>query len=80
MSRTLRLVAVATVAALALTGCLRQEGTYVLQEDNTVDGNIVLATHDDYVEGDESSYDVAGITAAFIGGRVTSVSVAGALA
>ena len=57
MVRTIRVAAVAAFAALALSACLRQEATYVLQEDNTVDGNIVFAVHDDYTEGTTSGMD-----------------------
>ncbi|SEJ66782.1 LppM family (lipo)protein [Demequina mangrovi] len=43
MSRTLRTLALAVVATLTLSGCLKMEMSFTLHEDDTVDGSIVMA-------------------------------------
>ncbi|WP_062389089.1 LppM family (lipo)protein [Demequina iriomotensis] len=43
MSRTLRTLALAVVATLALSGCLRMEMSFTLHEDDTVDGAMLIA-------------------------------------
>lgn len=43
MRRTLRTAAVAAVALLSLSGCLKMEMAFTLHEDETVDGSIVMA-------------------------------------
>ena len=43
MRRTLRTAALAAVALLSLSGCLKMEMQFTLHEDDTVDGSIVMA-------------------------------------
>ncbi len=43
MSKALRTASLAIVTALALSGCLKMEMNYTLNEDDTVDGSIVMA-------------------------------------
>lgn len=49
MRKKLAAVAAATLATLALTGCIRQSAYYYIQSDDTVDGTIYMAVHEDYV-------------------------------
>lgn len=49
-SRRLGAVCVAVVAALALTGCLRQTASYTVSADDTVSGRIYKALHLDYID------------------------------
>lgn len=50
MTRTLRILGVATIATLALAGCLKTDAEFTIKENNTVDGTIYLATDKDNLD------------------------------
>ncbi len=79
MSKKTALVAIAVLAVLALAGCVREDGTYVLNEDNTVDGTIVLAMAIDETNPTPppSMFDAADIASGFAHATVTNLGQPG---
>ncbi len=79
MSRRISLAALAVIGVFALTGCLREDGTYILNEDNTVDGTIVLAIDTDYVDPTTptSPFDAPAVAAGFLHSTVTDLGEPG---
>lgn len=74
MSRNFKVAALTFAAAMALAGCMRQEGSYVIHENNSVDGVIILALHEDYAGDPPSSgFDAEGIAAGFVDAVVTDL-------
>ena len=79
MSRTTLIAATAILGALALTGCLREDGTYVLNEDNTVDGTIVLALDANYADPTNpvSPFDANDIASHYVHATVSNLGQPG---
>ncbi len=76
MPRILRVIGLAAITALALSGCLREDATYKLQEDNTVDGNIILGvTQEELDNFDADSYKDFGLDASAVAAHYDHATV-----